>query len=145
MNNGKTSVVFLTTIPGGTAADANYLLSLDHFLCGNRKICINEAYPLTADLKAATVGQPVDVGNDCFCQEVLITGSVTYMPYVSGCNCGVCPRQEQIFASICVPCSTNASPTVSIGKSVAAPTNVQPCCTITNAVALTTSINVTTA
>ena len=32
--NGKTEVVSLTTIPGGTAANANYLLALDHFTCG---------------------------------------------------------------------------------------------------------------
>ncbi len=30
-NNGKTFVVSLTTIPGGTAANASYLLALDHY------------------------------------------------------------------------------------------------------------------
>ena len=35
-NNGKTFVVSLTTVPGGTAADASYLLALDHFTCGNK-------------------------------------------------------------------------------------------------------------
>lgn len=144
-NNGKTVVVSLTTIPGGAAADASYLLSLDHYLCGNRKICINEMYPLTANLNAAPIGQPIDVGNGAFCQEVLITGTITYIPYVCGCDCNVCPRTENIYVTVCLPCSSNVVPKVGIGESVAAPTNVRACCNITNACAITTSINVATA
>lgn len=144
-NNGKTLVVSLTTIPGGTAADANYLLQLDHYTCGNRKLCTQEMFPVTADLKATAIGQPVNVGNGSYCQEVLISGSVTYMPYVCGCNCNVCPRSENIYCSVCVPCSAATSPTLAIGESVATPTGAQPCCNITNAIAITTSLNVTTA
>ncbi len=143
-NNGKTFVISLTTIPGGTAANANYLLSLDHYTCGNRKLCVNEAYPVTADLKATPIGLPVDVGNGSFCQEVLISGTCTYMPYVCGCNCNVCPRTENIYCTICVPCSSAASPTLTIGTTAASPTNVRPCRNVTNAIALTTSLNVTT-
>ena len=143
-NNGKTNVVSLTTIPGGTAANANYLLALDHYTCGNRKLCTQEMFPVTADLKATAIGTPVNVGNGSFCQEVLISGSVTYMPYVCGCNCGVCPRTENIYCTICVPCSSAVSPTLAIGNSVAAPTGAQPCCNVTNAIAITTSLNVTT-
>ena len=143
-NNGKTNVVSLTTIPGGTAANANYLLALDHYTCGNRKLCTQEMFPVTADLKATAIGTPVNVGNGSFCQEVLISGSVTYMPYVCGCNCGVCPRTENIYCTICVPCSSAASPTLTIGNSVAAPTGAQPCSNVTNAIAITTSLNVTT-
>lgn len=137
-------VVSLTTIPGGTAANANYLLALDHFTCGNRKLCTQEMFPVTADLKATAIGLPVNIGNGSFCQEVLISGSVTYMPYVCGCNCNVCPRTENIYCTICVPCSSAVSPTLTIGNSVAAPTGAQPCCNITNAIAITTSLNVTT-
>ena len=36
-NNGKTLVEYLTPVPGGTAANATYLLALDHFTCGNKK------------------------------------------------------------------------------------------------------------
>ncbi len=143
-NNGKTFVVSLTTVSGGTAANASYLLALDHFTCGNKKLCVNEAFPVTADLKATAMGAPVDVGNGTFCQEVLISGTCTYMPYVCGCNCGVCPRTENIYCTICVPCSTNAVPTLTMGSSVAMPTNVKPCCNVTNAIAITTSINVAT-
>lgn len=144
-NNGKTFVVSLTTIPGGTAANANYLLALDHYTCGNRKLCTQETFPVTADLKATAMGAPVSVGNGSYCQEVLISGTCTYMPYVCGCNCNVCPRSENIFCTICVPCSSAVSPTLTIGTSVAAPTNVPACCNVTNAIAITTSLNVTTA
>lgn len=144
-NNGKTFVVSLTTIPGGTAANANYLLALDHYTCGNRKLCTQgEVFPVTSDLKAAAIGTPVDVGNGSYCQEVLISGTVTYMPYVCGCQCDVCPRTENIYTTICVPCSSAAVPTLAIGNTVASPTNVRPCRNVTNCVALTTTLNVTT-
>lgn len=143
-NNGKTFVVSLTTVPGGTAANASYLLALDHYTCGNRKLCTQEIFPVTADLKATAIGTPVNVGNDTYCCEVLISGTCTYMPYVCGCQCNVCPQTENIYFSICVPCSSAATPTLAIGTSVATPTNTQPCCNVTNCVAITTSLNVTT-
>lgn len=143
-NNGKTFVVSLTTIPGGTAADANYLLQLDHYTCGGRKLCTQEVFPITAELTATPLGLPVDVGNGTFCQEVLISGSCTYMPYQCGCKCNVCPRTENVYCTICVPCSAATTPTLSIGKSVASPTNVQPCCNTTNCIAVTTTLNVST-
>lgn len=147
-NNGKTFVVSLTTVPGGTAANANYLLALDHYTCGNRKLCSQgEVFPVTADLKATAIGAPVDVGNGTFCQEVLISGTCTYMPYRCGCQCqcGVCPVTDNIYCTVCVPCSTAATPTLAIGTSVASPTNAQPCNPVTNCVAITTTLNVTTA
>ena len=145
-NNGKTIVVGLTTIPGGEPANANYQLELTHWLCGNRKLCINDAYPLVADLKFTPIGAPVSTGNGQYCCEVAITGSVTYMPFNCGCKCDCdCAKQDQIFCNTCIPCSSSAVPTITGGNVVVAPTNVQPCCNITNAVALTTSINVATA
>lgn len=142
--NGTTEVVSLTTIPGGTAANANYLLALDHFTCGNRKLCTQEVFPVTAELKATAIGTPVSVGNGSYCCEVLISGTCTYMPYQCGCQCNTCPRTENIYCTICVPCSAATVPTLAIGESVATPTNMQPCCNITNAIAITTSLNVTT-
>ena len=145
-NNGKTYVVSLTTIPGGTAANASYLLALDHYLCGNRKLCTQESFPVTADLKFTPMGTPVNVGNGSYCCEVLVSGNITYLPYTgNNCNCGVCPRTEGIYSSICIPCSSAAVPTITAGESVAVPTGALPCCNITNAVAITTSLNVTTA
>lgn len=143
-NNGKTFVVSLTTVPGGTAANANYLLALDHYTCGNKKLCTQEMFPVSADLKAQAIGTPVDVGNGTYCQEVLISGTCTYMPYQCGCECNVCPQTENIYCTICVPCSSAASPTLAIGNSVASPTGARPCCSVTNAIAITTTLNVTT-
>lgn len=143
-NNGKTFVVSLTTIPGGTAANASYLLQLDHYTCGNRKLCTQEVFPVSADLKARALGTPVDVGNGSFCQEVLVSGTCEYLPYTCGCNCNVCPRQDNIYCTVCVPCSAATTPTLTIGTSVASPTNVQPCDNVTNCIAITTTLNVTT-
>ena len=143
-NNGKTFVVSLTTIPGGTAADSSYLLQLDHYTCGNRKLCTQEVFPVTADLKATPLGMPVNVGNGSYCQEVLVSGTVTYMPYQCGCQCNACPRTDNIYCVICVPCSAATTPTLAVGTSVASPTNVQPCQNTTNCIAVTTTINVTT-
>jgi hypothetical protein len=147
-NNGKTFVVSLTTIPGGTAANANYLLQLDHYTCGGKKLCSQgETYPVAVDLKATPIGQPVALpvnGTTQYCQEVLLIGTCTYMPYTCGCQCGVCPITENIYCTVCVPCSSNVTPTLTAGTAAAAPTNVQPCCNTTNCVAITCALNVAT-
>lgn len=146
-NNGKTIVVSVTTYPGGTAADANYLLQLDHYTCGNRKLCTQEMFPVTADLRATPIGSPVSMpvnGTPQYCQEVLISGTCTYMPYQCGCQCNTCPRTENIYCTVCLPCSAATSPTVTVGTSAAAPTGAQPCCNVTNCIAITTTLNVTT-
>ncbi len=144
-NNGRTELVSLTTVPGGTAANADYLLALDHYTCGNRKLCTQEVFPITADLKFTVLGTPVDVGNATFCCEVLVSGTVTYQPFVCGCQCNVCPRTDNIYTTLCVPCSSAAVPTLTAGTAVCSPTNVKPCCNVTNAIAITTTLNVTTA
>lgn len=144
-NNGKTLVEYLTPVAGGTAENATYLLALDHFTCGNRKLCTQEVFPVTAELKFTALGQPVSVGNGAYCCEVLVSGSVTYMPFTCGCQCNVCPRTENIYTTICVPCSSSAVPTITAGEAVASPTNVRPCCNVTNAIAITTTLNVATA
>lgn len=143
-NNGKTFVISLTTIPGGTAANANYLLQLDHYTCGNKKLCTQEMFPVSADLKAQAIGTPVNVGNGAYCQEVLISGTCTYMPFTCGCQCNVCPVTENIYCTICVPCSAATTPTLTIGTSAASPTGAMPCANITNCIAITTTLNVTT-
>lgn len=143
-NNGKTFVVGLTPYSGGTPASTTYLLQLDHYTCGGRKLCTQEAYPVTASLKATPIGAPVSVGNNEYCQEVLVSGTVEYMPFTCGCQCNVCPVTDNIFATICVPCSAATTPTLTIGESVAAPTGAKPCGNVTNCVAVTTSINVAT-
>lgn len=144
-NNGKTIVEYLTPVPGGTAENATYQVALDHFTCGNKKLCTQEVFPVTADLKFTPLGSPVNVGNSSYCQEVLCSGTCTYMPFKCGCQCGTCPVTENIYCTFCVPCSSVTTPTLTAGTAVAAPTNVQPCCSITNAIAITTTVNVATA
>lgn len=145
-NNGKTFIDFLTAVPGGTAEDATYQLSLTHYCCGGRKICAGDAYPITADLKFTPLGTPRSVGNGSYCVDVACTGSCTYMPY-NGCGCqgNVCPRTEGVYTTFSIPCSSNAVPTITAGETICSPTNAQPCNNVTNAVALTTSFKVTTA
>ncbi len=143
--NGSTKIDFLTLVPGGTAANANYLLSLTHYTCGNRKLCANGMYPITANLQYQVLNTPHDVGNGVFCCDVLCSGTVTYMPYKQGgCNCNQCPVTDNVFVTMCVPCSAATTPTVTGGNAVATPTILSDCCNVTNAVAITTSFNVTT-
>ena len=145
--NGTTVVDYLTPIIGGTAENANYLLSLTHWTCGNRKICANGFFPITSNLNCQVLNAPHDVGNGAFCCDVLVSGTCTYMPYRCGqqCQCNQCPVTDNIFVTLCVPCSSAATPTVTAGKVVATPTNLSDCCNVTNAVGISTTINVATA
>lgn len=145
--NGTTEIDFLTAVPGGTAADATYLMSLTHYTCGNRKICVNGYYPITSNLSYQVQGTPHEVGNGVYCCDVLVSGTVTYMPYKCGqqCQCNQCPVTDNVFVVVCVPCSTAATPTITAGTVAATPTNLSDCCSVTNAVALTTTFNVATA
>lgn len=141
--NGKTFVVSLTTAPVSTAASANYMLEIDHITCNGRKLSAQEVYPVTADVKFTALNNPVALGNGIFCVEVLVSGTVTFVPY-NGC-CEPSPVQEQLYTTICLPCFSATMPTLAVGTAVAVPTNLRPGCNITDTIAITTSINVTTA
>ena len=144
--NGRTFVNTVTPAPGATATDATYVVDLTHYTCGNRKICANGAYPVTADLNYKASGSPQSVGNDTYVQDVLITGTCTYMPYRNGqgsCGCN-CPVTENIWAVVSVPVSAATAPTITAGDVIASPTNLKDCCSITNAVSLVCSFNVAT-
>lgn len=143
-NNGMTYVDFLTLVPGGTAEDATYQLSLTHYCCGNRKVCINEALPISANLQFQVLGTPRSLGNDTYCCDVLCTGTCTYMPYTCGCQCNQCPVTDNIYTTLCVPCSSADVPIITAGTSVAMPTNVKACCNVTNAIGINCSFNVST-
>lgn len=143
--NGQTFVNTLTPAPGATAADATYVVDMTHYTCGNRKICANGAYPVAADLNFKAQGLPQPVGNDTYVQDVLITGTCTYMPYRNGQNngCGCsCPVTENIWAVVSVPVSAATAPTLTGGETIASPTNLRDCCSITNAISLVCSFNV---
>ena len=146
--NGQTFVNTCIPAPGATATAATYVVDLTHYTCGNRKICANGAYPVTADLKYKAVGAPQAVGNDAYVQDVLITGTCTYMPHKNNQNCGCgcnCPVTENIWATVSVPVASDTAPTVTAGETIASPTNLKDCCNITNAVSLVGSFNLATA
>ena len=149
-NNGQTYVNTCIPAPGATAESAVYVVDLTHYTCGNRKICANGSFPVTADLNYRVMGTPESVGNDTYQVDVLITGTCTYMPYVNGqgqCGCGsrVCPVTENVWATVSVPVASATTPTVTGGSAIAAPTNLRDCCSITNAVGIVDSFALTTA
>jgi hypothetical protein len=147
--NGSDVLDFISLVPGGTAANATYQVGLTHYTCGCRKTSIEDTtHPVIGTLNATVVGTPQDLGNGTFCCEVLIAGTVTYQ------QCGCCsPRTEYVSLMRCLPCSSEAVPTVTIGNVVCSPepimVNGNGCCrwtcSGTNRIAVTTSINVTTA
>ena len=147
--NGQTFVNTCIAAPGATAADATYVVDLTHYLCGNRKLCANGAYPLSADLNYRVLNAPRSVGNDTYQCDILITGDITYMPYRNGqgygnCDCN-CPRSENIWATVSVPWGAADAPAVTAGEAYASPTTMRDCCSVTNACSITGSFNLATA
>lgn len=149
-NNGMTYVNTCIPVPGGTATDTTYVVDLTHYTCGNRKICANGSFPVSANLNYRVLGTPKSVGNGTFQCDVLITGSVTYMPYVNGqnrcgCGCNVCPITENVWAMVSIPVtSADGIDVAGGGETIAQPTNLRDCCSITNAVSIVDSFNVAT-
>lgn len=151
--NGNDKKDFLTSVPGGTATDATYVLGLTHFTCCGRNMLLNDpTHPVKAELDVTLVGTPIDVGNSAYCQECVISGTVTY------CPCNSCePKTEYVSHRECLPCSSTTSPTITIGTVAASPKPITVyvndgcggCCqktkSCTNQIAITTSVNVTTA
>ena len=148
--NGRTFLNSILPVPGATATDATYVVDLTHYTCGGRKICANGAYPVTGDLNFKLQGAPRAVGNDAYVQDVLITGTCTYMPYKAGqgqcgCGCPACPVTENVWEVVSVPVASATAPTITAGETIAEPTNLRDCCSITDAVSLVCSFNLATA
>ena len=147
--NGTDALDFISLVPGGEAANATYLIGLTHYTCGNRKLSVDDVtHPVKGELTATVMGVPQNVGNGTFCCEVLISGTVTYK------QCGCCsPRTEYVSIERCLPCSSSAVPTVTIGEVVCSPepivVNGNNCCSWTcsgtNKIAITTTVNIATA
>ena len=115
--NGTDQPDFLTPVPGGTPANATYQLGLTHYTCGCRKMLLADpTHPVIAELTVTPIGTPIDLGNDTFCQECVIAGTVTY------CPCNSCsPRVEYVSHRECLPCSSDAVPTITVGTVAASP------------------------
>ena len=145
--NGRTLLNSVIPAPGATATDATYLVDLTHYTCGNRKICANVAYPVSAQLTYQVYNAPRAVGNDTYVVDILVTGTCSYMPYRMGDNqCGCnCPVTENVWAVVSVPVASDTVPTITAGTVIANPTNLRDCCNLTNAVSLVGSFNLATA
>lgn len=145
--NGETYVNTLVPVPGGTATDTDYVIDMTHYLCGNRKVCANSAFPISCNLNYQVLS--VDAVGDVYVANIFISGQVNYKPYRNGSNaCGCddnCYKTDNIWASISVPVTTAATPTVTGGAVRCAATNLRDCCSVSNAVSLVTSFNVTSA
>ena len=142
-NNGLTTVNTCIPAPGATATDATYVLDLTHYLCGNRKVCTNAAFPITANLNYQ-VRDVESEGNDIYNCEILVYGTCTYMPYKAGCNscCTPCPQTDNIWVVLSVPVTASTEPTITAGTCSCSPANVRDCCNVSNAVSIRTSFNV---
>lgn len=127
-----------------------YGIGLTHYTCGARKMLLQDPlHPVTADLQVSPVGEPVDLGNGIYCQEFLLSGTVTY------CPCGSCsPRLEYVSLTDSVLTTSATMPKLGIGTVQASPkpityyaSNGCGCCQMTkpctNQIAITTSIEVT--
>ena len=125
-----------------------YYLSLVHFLCGNRKICVNASYPLTGNLHYKI--QDISfLGQNTYGVTILAYGEVHYVPYVpnNGQCCNPCPKVDYIFEQFTVPVySKQGTPTVTIYNETSvvdvSPANVKDCCNVTNAVQIDTVFTV---
>ena len=142
--NGQTVVNTCIPVAGGTATEATYVFDLTHYTCGNRKICANGFFPMTADLKYRVIGAPRNVGNNSYVVDILITGTCTYMPYRygqnnCGCGCQPCPVTENIWCTVSVPWGAATLPVVNAGEVLCDPTNLRDCCQITNAMSIVSS------
>ena len=147
-NNGSTFVNTCIPVPGATAEDATYVIELTHFLCGNRKVCANSAFPIAASLNYQVLSVD-DVGNGAYNANIFITGQVSYKPYRSGCNntCDCednCYRNDNVWATVSVPVTTAEAPLITAGTTKCAATNLRDCCSVSNAVSIVTSFNVGT-
>ena len=144
--NGETYVNTLVPVPGGSATDTDYVIDLTHYLCGNRKVCANSAFPISCNLNYQVLS--VDAVGDAFVANLFISGQVNYKPYRCGNQCGCddnCYRSDNVWATVSVPVTTSATPTITGGTVKCAATNLRDCCSVSNAVSLVTSFNVTSA
>jgi len=152
--NGRTIVDTLTPVPGGTATETTYVVDLTHYTCGNRKICSNSAYPLNGTLAYRALGTPEQVGDGAYVADILITGTVSYMPYRTGncacngnsCSCSCnCPITENVWEKVSIPVTTATAPTLTAGSVIVSPTDMKDCCSVTNAMSIVGSFTVASA
>lgn len=78
-----------------------------------------------------------NIGTDLYSLTIQLVGTCSYLPYVCGCQCDICPTTDTIFKSITVPFYSTTTPNVTVTNPtvvLVSPTNVKDCSTKTNAV-----------
>lgn len=148
--NGETFLKQILPVPDSSPSSSveTYYLSLVHFLCGNRKICVNASYPLTGDMHYKI--QDVSfLGQNTYGVTVLAYGEVHYVPYIpnNGQCCSPCPKVDYIFEQFTIPVyNRQGAPNVNICNESSvvdvSPANVKDCCSVTNAVQIDTVFSV---
>lgn len=140
--NGETYINTLVPVPGATADSASYVVDLIHYLCGNRKVCANSAFPIACNLNYQVLSVD-EVGKGVYNANIFVTGQVSYKPYRSGCNsCGCednCYRNDNVWVTLSVPVTSQETPTITPGICKCAAANLRDCCSVSNAVSVTTS------
>lgn len=129
-----------------STTEQTYQLDLDYLLCGNRKVCLNSSYPITAQV-TFSAGSAVSLGNNNYSIPVTVTGQVTYKPYVQGCSC-VCPKSEPFSVVVNLPAfNSTAVPTATVAAAtaIADAVPVEDCCSLTNKISIQTTIAITEA
>lgn len=144
--NGKTYVNYCTPAAGGTAASASYMLSLTHYLCGDKEMCINngEGLPSISVLNSQVLNAPRLLGNGQYCCDVSFMCDLTYREvYKCGCS-NPCPQNERFTANYCLLLTSDTVPTVTVNGALVDP--VGECCASqkTNEVSVFISFTVAT-
>lgn len=142
--NGKTFVSELVPVPAAEASTTTgYLLVLEHFFCGGRKMCINSGYPVSSNLSYRVLNVEL-LSTGVYSATIAVTGTITYLPYRRSCeNSCPCPVTEPVFTEFAVPVTTATTPTISGGGVIVSAANVKECCSLCDAVQIETSITVT--
>lgn len=155
--NNKDGQTILTknVVPNAKAASGGTIYALDflHYLCHNRRICVNSQYPLSGSV-SFNVGEITSIGQSVYAVVINYVGSITFIPYqkcvpTSCCTDKIpCAVSEPIFGSEVFYVFSETTPTVTVDTTgaitVVEPANITDCCTVTNAVNIYTTMTVNT-
>lgn len=139
-NNGKTFLNSLVPYSDGES----FLINLTHYTCGGRRICSLESFPVTANL-AYKVQDIEQVGEGLYNLNILATGTVSYLPYVPGCPCNVCPVSEPVYAYLSVPYTSDTIPTITAGEAICSLNGISCACNTSSSINITAAFTLAAA
>lgn len=141
--NGSTEVNFLTPYPAGTTQ--SYLLQLQHYTCGNKQMCLNNAdgLPVVDNLSLQQIGEVQALGTDTYCVEVRCVCDLTYQQISgSGCCPNYCLQSEKCVATVCVPVASADAVTLTPNGASVMPLRTSCRCNTTNTCSIDVSFSV---